>query len=234
MEMFFNELRESLLQAGIAPRHVKRYLTELAEHFADLTAAEQGVGLNPAAQSAARIRLGTADNLANAFIQQPQFQSWSTRAPLAIFGAAPLLFLAAAWFVACFILWSGWQIFLPGTDTPFVPVNGFAILYFGLGRLLYFSAPLIIGWAIGLTAARQRHRAHWPCLGFALVALAASAFQVHASRLAVPGATGQVSMRLAPSLLLSSSLAHAAVYFSLMLLPYLLWRLKKTLSPSAF
>ena len=36
--MRFEALRETLLQGGIAPRHVRRYLRELDDHLADLTA----------------------------------------------------------------------------------------------------------------------------------------------------------------------------------------------------
>jgi hypothetical protein len=34
----FDELRERLLRAGIAPRYVRRYLSELADHLADISA----------------------------------------------------------------------------------------------------------------------------------------------------------------------------------------------------
>src|SRR5487761_1581484 len=115
------ELRERLLRAGVAPRHVRRYLTELAEHLADLTAEEERAGRGRAdAESAALVRLGRMDDLARAMIEQRQFQSWCARAPWAAFGLGPLFLLAGAWFVALFILWSGWKIFLPGADTPFV------------------------------------------------------------------------------------------------------------------
>ena len=102
----FNELRERLLRAGIAPRHVRRYLSELTDHLADLSAAEERAGRRPAeAESAALIKLGTTDDLAKAMIQQRQFQSWSVRAPWAAFGLAPLLLLSSAWIVALSILW---------------------------------------------------------------------------------------------------------------------------------
>src|SRR6266436_4512498 len=74
-------------------------------------------------------------------IEQSQFQSWCIRAPWAMFGLAPLLLLAAAYFVACFILRSGWKLFLPGTNTPFVPVVWLANLYFQVGRTLSPSTP---------------------------------------------------------------------------------------------
>ena len=40
----FNELRECLLRAGVAPRHVRRYLSELGDHLADLKAEERKAG----------------------------------------------------------------------------------------------------------------------------------------------------------------------------------------------
>jgi hypothetical protein len=53
------ELRERLLRAGIAPRHVWRYLRELTEHLADLRTEEIAAGHSPAeAENAALARLG--------------------------------------------------------------------------------------------------------------------------------------------------------------------------------
>jgi hypothetical protein len=118
----FHELRERLLRAGVAPRHVRRYLTELGEHLADLQTEEEGAGCSAVdAEAAALTRLGATDDLAKAMIAQRQFRSWSVRAPWAIFGLAPLVLLAGAYLLACFILWSGWKIFLPDAGMPFVP-----------------------------------------------------------------------------------------------------------------
>ena len=137
MAKLFSELRERLLRAGVAPRHVRRYLAELADHLADLRAEEEAAGHSRAdAESAALVRLGGTDELARAMIEKRQFQSWCLRAPWATFGVAPLCLLAGAWFVACFILWSGWKIFMPGTDTPFGatagPIYGLRISIFRL------------------------------------------------------------------------------------------------------
>lgn len=233
----FNELRERLLQAGVAPRHVRRYLTELADHLADLRADEERAGRSRAdAESTALVRLGGMDDLAKAMIEQRQFQSWCVRAPWAMFSLAPLFILAGAYFVACLILWSGWQVFLPGTNTPFVRIDGFAIFYFGVGRLIYNNAPILIGWGIGLIAARQRLTAVWPAAGLVLIALIGGTAQVHASRPAVPGGVGHISMgfALGPSIHgISSGLFNSLVIFSLTVLPYLIWRLRKAHALSA-
>ncbi len=168
-------------------------------------------------------------------MEQTQFQSWCLRAPWAMFGLAPLVLLAAAYFVACLILWSGWKIFLPGADTPFVRIDGFAIFYFQVGRLLYFSAPILIGWAIGLVAGRQRLKAVWPAVGWVLIALIGGTAQIHASRTAVTGGIGHIRMdfALGPSGHgIPDGLFHALIIFSLTALPCLIWRLLKARSVS--
>jgi len=227
----FCELRERLLRAGVAPRHVRRYLAELADHLADLTAEEERAGRSRSdADSAGLVRLGSMDDLARAMTEQRRFQSMCVRAPWAVFGFAPLAVLAGAWFVALAILWSGWKHFLPGADTPFVPIDGFAIVYFGVGRLVFFGAPVLVGWGISLVAARQRYRPVWPLAGLVLVALIGGTAQVHAIRAAVAGGVGHVSLDFAPGSFAQSfsvRLLHAAVILAFTVVPYLVWRLRE-------
>ena len=170
-------------------------------------------------------------------MEQSRFQSWCVRAPWAMFGLAPVVLLAAAYLVACFILWSGWKIFLPGADTPFgARIDGFAIPYFKLGRLIYFSAPIVIGWAIGLVAGRQRLKAIWPAVGWALIALIGGTIQIHASRSAVSGGIGHIRLDFAIGTFghgIPDGVFHALIILSLTALPYLIWRLlnaRRTLS----
>lgn len=228
----FDDLRERLLRAGVAPRHVRRYLRELGDHLSDLTMDERNAGRCPAdAEAAALIRLGSTDDLANAMIAQRQFRSWSDRAPWAIFTLGPLLMLGVAYYISLYILWSGWQLFLPEADTPFLRIHGFAIFYLGVGRLVYFGAPILVGWVIFLIAARQRFNALWPIIGTTLVALVSGAAQVRASRTAVPGGLGHI--RMAFSLpgsgeLLLGRLVGALIVLSLGMAPYFIWRLRRT------
>src|SRR5215469_804070 len=141
MQEPFSELRERLLQAGVAPRHVRRYVKELREHLADLTAEEAHAG-SPRAESESRAvaRLGSVDDLAKAMIDQRHFRSWCTRAPWAVFSLTPLLWLAAAYVVALQFLSSGWKLFLPTAATSFVripgPVYGLENIYFQVGRMI--------------------------------------------------------------------------------------------------
>ena len=163
------------------------------------------------------------------------FSSWCERAPWAIFGVAPVLLLAGAYCIACSILWSGWKFLLPEANTPFVPIHGFAVFYFGVGRLIYYSAPILIGWMVGFIAARQNAAASWLAAGLAAVAWMGASFQVHANH-AVAGAGGAIRMNMA---LASSAedifleLLRAAILFALMLLPYVILRMQKARSVSS-
>ena len=236
----FNELRERLLEAGVAPRHVRRYLRELADHLSDLKAEEERSGQSRIdAESAALRRLGSINDLASAMIERREFQSWAVRAPWAMFGLAPIGLLAVAWSVALLILWTGWNIFLPQADSPFAsnsgPIYGIENAYFQAGRLIYFGAPIFVGWVIGMIAARQRLKALWPVVGVAFVALIASTAQVRASRTEVPDGIGHITMNFnfgSSVQDVSAGLAHALVITSLAAFPYLLWRLRKSKSIS--
>ena len=232
----FNELRERLLRAGVAPRHVRRYLKELADHLVDLREEERLAGRSPAdAESAALARLGSIDDLAGAMIDKTRFQSWCARAPWAILGVAPLAVLAAGYLFACIILWSGWRAFLPGASTPFVPVHGLAMLYFNVGRLLYFGAPVFVGWGIGIIAARQRFKIIWPAIGMLLIAWSAAAAHVQVTGPDLSSRAGHVGLGFSP---LPSpqnpflGLNHAAMVFLLAVLPYLIWRWREAQSVS--
>ncbi len=237
----FHEIRERLLRAGVAPRHVRRYVAELADHLADLKAEEERAGRSRTdAESAALARLGGTDDLAKAMIEQRQFQSWSARAPWAMFGLAPLILLAVAYFIACIYLWSLWQIFLPGADTPFGhgnpgPIYGFQNICMQAGKFYYFGAPILVGWAISIIAARQRVKAVWPIAGAALIALMGSAAQIHASRTAVPDGLGHIRIDFALGASLQDIYGHlvyALVILTLTVLPYLIWQLRNAHSLS--
>ena len=233
----FHELRERLLNAGVAPRHVQRYVKELADHLADLRAEEVRAGRGRAeAESAALGRLGSIDDLSKAMVEQRQLQSWCARAPWAAFGLAPLLFLAAAYFIACFILWSGWKLFLPGADTPFgnyttpIPIYSFQNIYFQIGRFIYFTSPVLIGWVIGLVAARQRLSMAWPALSLVLIACIGGTGQIQASRTAVAGGFGHIGMNFfqlgSSGQNVSEAIFHTLIIFTVALLPHMIWRLR--------
>ena len=149
---------------------------ELSDHLADLRAEGVRDGRSPPeAESAALARLGSIDDLTHAMTGKRNFQSFTARAPWAAFGLVPLGLLAALYVVACSILAFGWLIFLPRPTRPLAPIptaQSMAIenIWFQTGRMIYFSAPYLVGWTIALAAARQRSRALWPAIGLRLIA----------------------------------------------------------------
>lgn len=232
----FHELREGLRRSGVAPRHVRRYLSELADHLADLTAEEQRAGRSQAeAKSAALGRLGKTDDLASALIEQRQSQSWCARAPWLMFGFAPLICLGAAYLVACLYLWCGWKFFLPGADTPFgalaAPTYSLANMYFQVGKFYYYSAPILVGWTIAIVAARQRLKSVWPTVGLVLIAWMGATARIQASRTAVPRGLGHISMDFftlgSSSQTISQSMSSAFLILTLAIVPYFDWRLRR-------
>lgn len=230
MNRLFPELRERLLRAGVAPRHVRRYVAELADHLADLMAEERQAGRGRAdAEAAALARLGDAESLAATMIAQRRFHAWSARVPWLMFSAAPLVVLAAAWAVALFLLWSGWSLFLPNAMTPLgMRAGGVANLYFQVGRTIYIGAPILIGWGIGWVAARQRLAALWPAAGLLLTAFLGGAGQVEVRRPDGPEGIRHVGMAfhlVGTAHSAPFGLWHALVLFSLTATPYFLWRL---------
>ncbi len=243
MEKPLYALRERLLRAGVAPRHVRRYLRELTDHLADLRLEEASAGKSEAeAEAAALARLGGMDDLAKAMIEQRQFQSWSARAPWAVYGLAPLVALAAVWFVSLFLLWSGWQVFLPRADSPFGARFGvhhifeLANVYFQFARMLYFTAPLLVGLGIGLIAARQRLKVIWPTVGLIVTAWIGGMGKVQVSRTLVPGGLGHIRMDFVVGSIVHgvpSSLLGALMTLVLTVPFYYFWLVQKTHSRSA-
>jgi hypothetical protein len=225
------ELRERLLRAGVAPRHVRRYLSELADHVADLRAEEERAGSGRVeAEATALERLGRVEELAEAMIAKPELRGWSARAPWAVFGLGSVAGLGVVYATACTILWTGWRIFLPGSESPFVPIEGLAVAYFGLGRMLYWSAPVLVGWSMCGLAARQRIHLMWPAAGMAVVVSMAGMVQVHTQRADAGSAWGHVSLGLTvgtTQAAILGQLVYAAELFVAAVLPYAVWRLAR-------
>src|SRR5437899_11562668 len=104
-------------------------------------------------------------------------------------------------------------MFLPESATPFVRLEGLAVPYFAMGRLIYYGAPVFVGWGLGVIAARQRIGTVWPMLGIVLACLVGAMAQVRV------GAVGSVGLAIAPV-----SVTYLMGLMVLTGLPYLVWR----------
>ncbi len=153
-------LGERLLRSGIAPRHVRRYLRELKDHYNDAMQEELGKGADRAtAEESAAKRLGEADHLVASALARPELLSWSRRWPWAVYGFGPLIIFPAA-FVATILAMVGlMRIVSPGTEHP-LPEPLLEILkafrFFGL-----YVLPVIAASGFALLARRRGVTRGW-------------------------------------------------------------------------
>jgi len=91
----FARLQHRLLRAGLAPRHVRRTVTELQEHYDDIVAAEREAGSDRAtARSIANQELGNLEAVYIAMRARPELRSWAFRYPRVAMLVYPLTCLA--------------------------------------------------------------------------------------------------------------------------------------------
>jgi hypothetical protein len=171
MSELFDPLRETLLRAGVAPVHVRRYLEELAEHLSDLVSEERKAGRSVSeVKAAARARLGGDQALAEAMLAQPALRSWTGRAPWATLVIGPFLLLLLTWLLPLLLIvlmTLPKHLLHPAALPPaWLPPVGD-----GLVDLVRLGGPLVIGCGVALLGARQRSRVIWPLLGCAVIAV---------------------------------------------------------------
>lgn len=172
----FDRLSERLLTAGIAPRHVRRYVRELSDHFDDLVREEQeGGAARELAETRALSRLGQESDLADAMLSRPELKSLTSRFPWAVFGLGPVALLALSVVGALYL--EVWLLNHPGgvftylTGQPPGPVTArLATRVFTVyNTLAVYIAPLLFAWLFYWVGARQRMRPAWIVTGVALI-----------------------------------------------------------------
>jgi hypothetical protein len=173
----FERLTERLLHAGIAPRHVRRYVRELRDHFDDLMREEKAGGAaRELAETRALSRLGNDEDLAQAMLSKPELRSLTARFPWAVFGIGPIVMLAASLVGALYLEF--WLLHLPGgvfsywTGQPPGPVTAKLAtqVYTVYNTLVVYGGPLLFAWLFYRIGARQKdareldHIGRGPCL----------------------------------------------------------------------
>jgi len=239
----FESLREQLLRAGVTPRRVQRYVVELREHLADLTARERAAGLD-ARQAAGRATalLGGEAELVRALLERTPARALATRAPWAVFAMLPVLvFVAVIFAIATTMMHLMWPMQgrtfaqLPENYRTLIELTGVVANYL-LGALL--AAACIV------VALRQRLTSAWMWVGLSLIAVLSGAFGIHMHVFAADGpymhkggmvfsALGIVYSNEHPDFTATFGVAllRAAVLFAVAALAYRVGRLR--LQPSA-
>jgi len=190
MHQPFDSVREQLLNAGIAPRHANRCITELREHLADLAARERASGLDARqADERALALLGDDRQLAQAMIDKGATRSLAARAPWSVFAVLPVVVLLAVLGVTFFAMF---QLLWPVRDLA--PANmpaGYAALIAVVSFVTnYVVGPLIAAGCITM-ALRQRLSSSWVWIGLALVALISAPLGFHMHSISTDGGQAQ-------------------------------------------
>jgi len=225
----FEPLRERLLRAGIAPRRVDRYLGELTDHLADLTAEERRTDPVGDATVRALARLGSPDSLAAAMIARPELRGWSARCPWAAYLLAPSLALAlglaltvaAPVAVAEAVRSGSAGAPLPGWFPAFA-----AALTIGTPLVL----PVVLAWALAAHAARRRIQTCWPLIGIVALGMLGGTvgFDLALPSPAGPGELDLDLPLLPPFTHLGSAGTRVAANLLLTVTPYLAFRRRGT------
>ena len=174
-ERQLQRMSERLLRAGIAPRHVRRYVRELSDHFDDLVREEKDSGAaHELAQTRALSRLGHESDLADAMLARPELRSLTSRFPWVVFGLGPIALLALSVIGGIFLeiwiinhtsfVWA-WLQMPPSPATARVATK----VYTAYNTLVVFGGPLLFAWLFYWIGARQRMPKAWIIAGVAIV-----------------------------------------------------------------
>jgi hypothetical protein len=175
MPQSFDLLWERLLRGGVSRRHARRYLVELGDHLQDLVAEERAGAEPRSAETRALARLGNPETLAGAMIARRELRGLAARAPIATYVIAPPLALAAGAALAMVgIVATATALRNGGAALPaWVQTAADAGILFSNGLL-----PVLLGWALGVVALRQRSAAFWPVLGMVVLGVAGAVLQL--------------------------------------------------------
>jgi hypothetical protein len=176
--MRFESIAEKLLEGGVLPRHVRRYIGELEDHFAELTAQLERSGLDKReAELRARARLGDETELVSAMLELPNLRAWSARAPWLIFVALPPIITFIAFFLSLGIA----RAVSPLDGVSGATLAGLPVSYEPFVRWFVDAGNLVIAPAVSAVFAvmvvRQRLNRRWALLA----ALSIAIFDIHAS-----------------------------------------------------
>lgn len=214
----FERLRERLLVAGVSPRHVRRYMTELADHFDDLEAEAKAVG-HPEPRADALQRIGRPDDLAQAMLARPELKAWSERAPWAVFLLGPAALLAAIDLASILLIMA--IVKTLGPQPGEVAPGWLVSLAAAVNAFHVYAVPLLLGGIVAAVATRQRVQPLWPLIGLLTISLIAGLNYLHVDVPLAQGQHGEISLGACAN---PWTVLRVAVNVAFTLPLYLAWR----------
>jgi len=228
----FKELSENLLRAGIAPRHVRRYVAELRDHYDDLLRDEKAKGVSHSvAEDAALARLGDNTALAQVMLDQPHMRSVVSRHPWAVLGLGPIT-LAITIIIASVFAYRGiGEFYRPDPNTSAQVPATWRTMIDGWNLALMYVIPLLLAalaMAIGLL---HRITTTWTVGGAVLLVGLASFFDIFVQWPTSPGQTTSLSFGIGfgfyppyPKALIEEGFGRLAVNFAVLAAIYAFWK----------
>jgi hypothetical protein len=175
----FNELRESLLRAGMAPRNVRRAVLEIESHFQRLIDDERGRGTNDHdARIEAHRRIGTNQVLVQSYAAEPELRAWSRRWPALWFMFLPLvMYLAISGAALMAVLVTAHQI-APLLHHVHIAPKVTHGIDLAARIVLLWLFPWFVASAFAVLAYRRRVALRWPLMGIVAISALASLLNV--------------------------------------------------------
>jgi hypothetical protein len=222
----FEQLRQELLRAGVAPRNARRAALEIESHFQQLIDAEcsAGAGEHDARLEAHR-RLGTNLELLRHYAARPELCTWSRRWPSICFTIVPLIAYLAIALATLLGLWSIGDHMAPSLRRIHVAPGLTDGVDLAARAVLLWCLPLGVSAAFTLLAGRRGVALRWPFLAIVSISALASLSNV-VVRVTGGAEVGNVGAGIAiPTEYSSSQSMHAGLLIALSLVP--LWILHR-------
>lgn len=175
----FADLKEALLQGGIAPGHVRRAVTELEDHWNALVADELRRGSNEEhARAEARRILGSDALLIDRYLARTELRAWAYRRPALWFTLMPLVSYVAVSLATMTSMILAVQLMLGYLKKMLIP-DGISHLISGSVHLIFLWVyPSLIAAGFAVLGNRRRIARPWPIIGIVVLSVIASLINV--------------------------------------------------------
>jgi lambda repressor-like predicted transcriptional regulator len=187
----FSNLAGRLLSGGVAPRHVRRTIAELQDHYVDLHEEAVKRGLSQqSAEADALSRLGKEEDLVAEVLAKPELRSWASRWPWAVYGLGPVVMMSAAVVSSILAFAAGMTAGKYITGGRYIPPVWAQQLVEGLFFLVVYALPIVIAALVCRQVVLRRASLGWPLAGLIVLCVISAAFDIGGTWPATPEAEG--------------------------------------------
>lgn len=221
---------ESLLRGGVAPRHVRRYVDELSDHYDDLVAAACNAGTSQAdAERDALARIGTPNDLVTAMLARDDLKSLASKYPALVFSVGPTVGLALGLGIFILALMAVIVSFRPQGESYSVVPENWRVIVGGWIFIGNYLMPILVAALIAKIGLEHRMRSQWILIGIGIAGFIGGFMDLGVQWPAVPGGPGEINFGLGlmpPYPNFGHGLGRAAMNILIVALPTL-WLLRR-------